>query len=407
MSDWPMVRFEELADSSKSAFSKPYGSAIMKDDYVPDGVPVVRGVNLANGVFVDDDFVYISDEQADRMPGANLTSGDLVFTHRGTIGQVSMIPWNRKHSRYVLSTSHVKARLDTGRVRPEFYYYYFQSPRGQQELLKNASVVGVPGIAQPVATIKSLSVPYPSLSVQNSIVEVLGALDNKAAVNVRIVATSDDLGSVLLEEVLLGDSSLAEVPLGSIAGVNRRKVAPVPSGDLRYIDISSVSLGGVEWPNVTSWDDAPSRARRGISQGDTIWSTVRPNRRSYALILDNDARLVASTGFAVLTPVEVGAAFLYEVTKRDEFVRYLESVAEGSAYPAVRAERFEQAAVPLPSSGRLEKFESVAMPIRERAHAAAVESRSLAQLRDTLLPKLMSGEIHVRDAEKVVEDVVL
>src|SRR6266404_3950979 len=127
MSEWPIVRFEDLADSSKSAFSKPYGSAILKEDYVPSGVPVVRGVNLRNGIFLDDDFVFISDAKADQMPGANLTSGDLVFTHRGTIGQVSMIPRDRKHARYVLSTSHVKARLDPGRAMPEFYYYYFSS----------------------------------------------------------------------------------------------------------------------------------------------------------------------------------------------------------------------------------------------------------------------------------------
>ena len=119
-----MVRFEDLADSSKSAFSKPYGSAILKEDYLPRGVPVVRGVNLRNGIFFDDDFVFISEVKADRMPGANLTSGDLVFTHRGTIGQVSMIPWNRKHNRYVLSTSHVKARLNPKRAVPEFYFYY-------------------------------------------------------------------------------------------------------------------------------------------------------------------------------------------------------------------------------------------------------------------------------------------
>jgi type I restriction enzyme S subunit len=113
-----------------------------------------------------------------------------------------------------------------------------------------------------------------------------------------------------------------------------------------------------------------------------------------------------STGFAVLTPIKVGPAFLYEVTKRDAFVQYLESVAEGSAYPAVRAERFEQAVIPLPSPERLAEFEAIAMPLRRRAHSAEVESRTLAALRDELLPKLLSGEIRARDAEKVVEDVM-
>jgi type I restriction enzyme S subunit len=230
-------------------------------------------------------------------------------------------------------------------------------------------------------------------------------LDDKIAVNDLVVASTNKLSSVLLEDALLGDSEVSDALLGDIADVNRRKAVPVSGGELRYIDISCVSTGRIEWPELTSWEDAPGRARRGASSGDTIWSTVRPNRKSFALILDDDPALVVSTGFAVLTPTKVGPAFLYEVTKRDAFVQYLESVAEGSAYPAVRAERFGQAVISLPSPDRLEKFESIAINFRLRAHAAEVESRTLGSLRDELLPKLMSGEIRVRDAEKIVEDV--
>ena len=183
MSEWPTVQFQKLAADAKSAFSKPYGSAITKEDYLPQGVPVVRGVNLRKGIFLDDEFVFIDDTTADRMPGANLAPGDLVFTHRGTIGQVSMIPRSARYPRYVLSTSQVKARLNSNRALPEFYYYWFSSSDGQHELLRNVSTVGVPGLGQPVATIKSLRVPHPPLAVQKAIADVLGALDDKIAVN--------------------------------------------------------------------------------------------------------------------------------------------------------------------------------------------------------------------------------
>src|SRR5579859_6099960 len=193
MTEWPTIQFQELADESKSAISKPYGSAITKEDYVPQGVPVVRGVNLRNGIFLDDEFVFIDEKKADQMPGANLISGDLVFTHRGTIGQVSMIPRYPRYPRYVLSTSQVKARLDSKRALPEFYYYWFSSSAGQHELLGNTSTVGVPGLGQPVATIKSLRVPHPPLLVQKAVAAVLGALDDKIAANGRIATRSDEL----------------------------------------------------------------------------------------------------------------------------------------------------------------------------------------------------------------------
>ncbi|KOV24941.1 hypothetical protein ADK60_23210 [Streptomyces sp. XY431] len=84
----------------------------------------------------------------------------------------------------------------------------------------------------------------------------------------------------------------------------------------------------------------------------------------------------------------------------------MESVAEGSAYPAVRADRFASAPVLLPPKDVREEFERSAMNLRHRAHQAAVESRTLAVLRDTLLPQLMSGMLRVHDAEQIVEDAV-
>jgi len=401
MSDQTVI-FSELANEGLMEVGA--GRPRTVQDQYPS-LPILRVADVLDGRIESPAQVSVSNGHCEVAGSKISRPGDIVLTVKGTVGRVAMMPSEGPAFAYSPQLCYFRP-VARGPLRTRYLYYWFKSTEfwNQADALK-----GQTDMADYIslADIEALRIRIPSLGRQDGVIDVLGALDDKIAVNDRIVLTSDGLGSVLLQEILVSDSSLAEVSLTGIADVNRRKIAPIPGGNLRYIDISSVSLGGVEWPNVTSWDDAPSRARRGISQGDTIWSTVRPNRRSYALILDNDARLVASTGFAVLTPVKVGAAFLYEVTKRDEFVRYLESVAEGSAYPAVRAERFEQAAVPLPSSGRLEKFESVAMPIRERAHAAAVESRSLAQLRDTLLPKLMSGEIHVRDAEKVVEDVVL
>jgi type I restriction enzyme S subunit len=123
-------------------------------------------------------------------------------------------------------------------------------------------------------------------------------------------------------------------------------------------------------------------------------------------VLDEDPLLVASTGFAVITPHGVGPAFLYESARTEEFVRYLESVAEGSAYPAVRAERFLGAPVPDVPDEHRDKFEVLAFPVRLRTHSAAQESRVLTNLRDALLPELMSGRLRIKDAEKVVEEAI-
>jgi type I restriction enzyme S subunit len=251
---------------------------------------------------------------------------------------------------------------------------------------------------------KALHACLPTRPAQDAVVDVLGALDDKIAANTKLASVVDDY----LETLLLAKLSSSEhevTTLREIADVNSSTVKPVDGG-LRYVDITSVGVGRFELPTMTPWSDAPSRARRRIRRGDTMWSTVRPNRRSHALNLSDDPALVGSTGIAVISPRTTGFAYLYEVTRLPEFTSFLESVADGSAYPAVRADRFGDAPVPLLSVDRLEEFEKTAAPLRTLIHSAFNESRQLVELRDVLLPALMSGKLRVKDAKKQVAAVV-
>jgi len=248
----------------------------------------------------------------------------------------------------------------------------------------------------------------PPIIEQRAIAAVLGALDDKIECNNRLHDCSHNLAAALLARVLgetEAEGTQSEGRLEDIAAVNVRKVEP-DEGTLRYLDISSVGVGRADEPALMPWTEAPGRARRGVRDGDILWSTVRPNRKSHCLVLDPPPDLVVSTGFAVLTPTKVGSSFLYGITERPEFIGYLEAVAEGSAYPAVRADRFLAAPVWLAPRGVLASYEEETMPLRRRAAAALSETRSLTHLRDVLLPRLFSGELRVRDAEGLVEGAV-
>jgi type I restriction enzyme S subunit len=408
MSEWPIVRFEELADSSKSAFSKPYGSAIMKEDYRSTGVPVVRGVNLSNGIFADDDFVFISDDHADRMPGANLTSGDLVFTHRGTIGQVSMIPWNRKHARYVLSTSHVKARLDASRARPEFYYYYFRSRQGQQELLRNASVVGVPGIAQPVATIKSLLVPHPPLRMQNAIVALLGALDDKIAVNDRIASMYEEMLKVRFQGLRIDVDSDAPAAIPASRIVEFNPMLQIPRGnDAVYLDMAAVPT---DRANVSEWTRREPKSGTRFANDDTVMARITPclenGKTAFIDFMDDGEVGVGSTEFIVMRarpgiPVHVSYFLARSPRFRENAIR---NMVGSSGRQRVNATQISDFPLKQPNEVELAAFGQEARVAFDHMRSLTRESRNLRQLRDTLLPKLMSGEIRVRDAERIVED---
>jgi type I restriction enzyme S subunit len=109
--------------------------------------------------------------------------------------------------------------------------------------------------------------------------------------------------------------------------------------------------------------------------------------------------LVVSTGFAVLTPVNIPPSFLYLYTTTELFVDYLVSNADGSAYPAVLPERFAEAEFLIPPEDKLGQFESIVSPMLAQIAHNEEESRTLANLRDSLLPKLMSGELSLADVD--------
>ncbi len=371
-------------------------------EFQQHGIPVASAMLVREGRLFLQEARKVSQLLYEKWMPIRLRRHDVLLTSEAPLGRVSLVP---DDDPMVLGQRLFGLRGRRGVLHNRYLFYALQSEFVQNELRGRATGTTVLGIRQ--SELLKVRIPAPAYSKQQAIAGVLGALDDKIAVNDRIAAMVDTVAAELLEELLESSSEqLSRVSLGQIAEINRVKTTPTKGRYLRYIDISSVSVGVFEWPERIPWEKAPGRARRGVSPGDILWSTVRPNRRSHALLLDEDPELVASTGLVVLTPNGVGPGFLYEITRRMEFTRYLESVAEGSAYPAVRADRFAQALVLLPPQPRLARFEDKVMVLRTRAHSAWRENRTLATLRDTLLPKLMSGQLRVKDAERIVEDAV-
>ena len=210
----------------------------------------------------------------------------------------------------------------------------------------------------------------------------------------------------------LQDSEVGEIPEGwsvenieSIAEVNALTLSRTDLLDvIDYVEISEVMRGDVA--NIVRYERGrePSRARRRLRHGDSVLSTVRPDRGAYFLALNPPDTLVASTGFAVLTPKNGLWAFLYSLATRREVGEQLGRLADGGAYPAIRPETIGNILIALPPT--LEPillFEKLVRPLYERAAQNRTQSRTLGYLRDALLPKLISGDLRLPDAERIAE----
>ena len=175
---------------------------------------------------------------------------------------------------------------------------------------------------------------------------------------------------------------------------------------VEYVDLSSAKWGNIEATTLLDWEAAPSRARRIAKAGDTIVGTTRPGNGSFAYISRDG--LTVSTGFAVLSPRSaMYRDAVYIAATSVENIERLANLADGhgGAYPAVKPNEVTDTVIVFPRDEVLASFADLVSPVREMIERAKAESQTLAQTRDLLLPKLMSGEVRLTEVEKKLEAV--
>lgn len=201
MSEWVERTIESIKSAERNSIAMgPFGSRIKKENFVESGIPIIKGSNLTGDFLVEENYSYLTIEKADELSSANAFRGDLIITHRGTLGQVGIIPSDSLFDRYIISQSQLKVSLDRDRVNPFFVYYFFKTRIGQQRLLENASQVGVPAIARASTSVKSIVISLPKQkNIQDDIVEILFTLDRKIALNKKMNTTLEAMAQALFK----------------------------------------------------------------------------------------------------------------------------------------------------------------------------------------------------------------
>lgn len=358
--------------------------------------------------------------------------GDILFVTKGSPGQTNLVP---DPVPFCIAQDMVAVRANKSKVEPSYLFAVLRSAAVQTQIENMHVGTMIPHFKK--GDFDKLWIPVPSRPMQQLIGSTYMALLRKMDLNQRINETLETMARALFKDwfvdfgpsrakaegrppyltpalwplfpaVLDDDAKPVGWKTGTLANFATlnpeswsRANYPV---QIRYVDLSNTKWGTVETTEVLSKESAPSRAQRILRSGDTIVGTVRPGNGSYALV--GEEGLTGSTGFAVLRPnKDAYRTFTYLAATSSENIERLAHLADGGAYPAVRPE----AVVATPLLGFHEKvlqpFSEITNPLMERIEANKRESRTLAGTRDLLLPKLMSGEIRLRDAEKLVRKV--
>ena len=377
----------------------PFGSNIKVECFTDSGVPVLNGSNVSGFQLTEESFRYVTPEKAKSLGNAVAHKGDIIVTHRGTLGQISYIPMDSKYNEYVISQSQFRVKCNQ-RILPEYLVYYFHTPYGQHQLLSNASQVGVPALARPTSTFQKLVVDIPDITTQHKIVAMVESLQKKLLLNEQVNDNLLQQARILFRQWVAGSTSV-KYRLSDIADINPETYSPRDNWSfVNYLDTSSITSGMITEVQYIqpSEEKLPSRARRILRKGDIVFSTVRPNQLHYGIISNPKPNMLGSTGFAVIRSKKASIPndIIYLALTESSFTEQMQQLAEQSVstFPSIRPSDLDTCFIPEPQKEDRDSIEAISA-IFNAVATNDEECQRLAALRDTLLPRLMTGEIDV------------
>ena len=408
---YDLVTISEIIDEISMG---PFGSNIKVECFVDDGIPVLNGSNVDTVKLREDNFRFVTPEKADSLGKANAFRGDIVVTHRGTLGQIAIIPTDSKYQRYVISQSQFRMRCNLERVLPEFVVYYFHTREGQYQILSNKSQVGVPALARPTTTFQSLTLPLPSLAVQKKIIQILSCLDDKIELNNRINKNLEAQAQAIFKSWFVDfepfqggkfvDSELGKIPkewkivtLSEVCSLISRGITPKYTEKSDQIVLNQKCIRGHQVSLAPSRYHVPKKVNeKWLQYGDILVnSTGQGTLGRTAQWYQEELNITVDSHVTIVRPQEPNLIFyIGQFIMGKEYE--IESMASGSTgQTELSRERLGALKVIIPPSKLLEDFSAIVEPFMKKITINNQETIQLAKLRDTLLPKLMSGEIQI------------
>jgi type I restriction enzyme, S subunit len=427
-----VITGDVAAPERNSLVGGPFGSNLVSKDYTKTGVPVIRGQNMGSGRWIDGEFAFVSSEKAQELSSNIARPGDIIFTQRGTLGQVAIVP-DSPYSQYIISQSQMKLTVNRLEADPLFVYYIFTTQE-QQDYIKSHSIqTGVPHTN--LGVLRKTPLKLPPLETQKAIASVLGALDDKIELNRRMNRTLESMARAIFKSWFVDfDPVKANVEGRSLEGLSAdvQKMFPssfdgdVPTGwESRGLDGIAYFLNGLALQKFppTGDNDLPVIKIAQLRKGDTVGAAAANSSLPLEYVVEDGDVLFSWSGSleAVLWTGGRGALnqHLFKVESQEfpKWFYYLwihEHLAEFQRIAASKAttmghiqrKHITQAGVFIPNREALEFGDEIIAPLVEQIVSNSLESRTLAETRDALLPKLLSGEVRVDDAEQEIGVVV-
>ena len=427
-SDWKTFPLEECLD----ALIDYRGKTPVK---TTSGIPLITA-KVIKGGRIETPTEFIATDNYDAWMRRGIPKvGDVVLTVEAPLGEVAQLG----PEKIALAQRVVTLRGKAGFLDSTYLLYLLQSEEAQDQLRSRATGTTVLGIKQ--SELRKVAITVPPLQFQLGVAATMRALDDRIALLRETNATLEAIAQALFKSWFVDFAPVRAKMEGRVPdgmdeataalfpdGFEGAELSAVPRGwgvgtladmsvlnpeswstkkhpdIVAYIDLANAKDNEISEVMDYEFDEAPSRARRVLRSGDTIIGTVRPGNRSFAYIHAPPGNLTGSTGFAVLRPSAIeNTEFVYLAATQDSSIEHLTHVADGGAYPAVRPDVVSALRCVVPIAEVLEAFHGVTAPLLESVCENQQRAQTLAKIRDTLLPRLISGQLRLPEAQCFIE----
>lgn len=393
----------ELSTAITDIAAGPFGSNLKVECFVPSGFPIIDGANLKGYKVTDNITKFVTEEKARSLSRSIAHRGDVIVTISGTIGQIAYIPEDSLYDEYLCSQRQFRVSFDSSMVYVPYLVFYFHTFEGQNKILSFANQTGVPALSQPLKNFKKIRLCLPSLQEQRRIASIVETINDKIENNIKINDNLEQQAQAIYHErfetVSPNDlpSDWRIVTLGEVATISNKSFNPLKEPEILLEHYSIPAFDEARFP-VFDLSTSIKSNKFIIDASCFMISKLNPTTKRVWKPYCLTGNAVCSTEFIVYKAKDQSITdFLYSVIDSGSFSDFMCSHVTGSTGSRQRTTPSDTLSYELilPSEDELAEFQSLVSPMYAQMRINAIENDKLKRLRDSLLPKLMSGEIDV------------
>lgn len=440
-SEWIHTTLGEICHSQGGSIQTgPFGSQLHTSDYTECGTPVVMPTNIGHHGISDAGIARIGRDDVERLSQHRLEIGDIVFSRRGDVTKSALVTANEVG--WLCGTGCLKVRTGIPKIASaKFLSYYLQLPETKDWLIRHAVGATMPNLNTGI--LSAVPITLPPLAIQAQISYFLSALDNRITLCTETNKTLEAIAQALFKSWFVDfDPVRAKMEGRQPEGMDEATAAlfpdsfeksefgPIPRGWMvgKFSDVANLSKAGVNpcaHPEVTfqhfslpAFDaeqmpvfelgSAIKSNKTVVPTGAVLLSKLNPHIPRIWLPSAIEEGAICSTEFLPLVPTEqTTTAFLYCLLSTHEFHSSLCQLVTGTSNSHQRIKPNNVLSLPaiVPPADVMKKFDSVTSVVLDSLKANRLRADTLRKLRDTLLPRLISGQLRLPEAEALVEEI--